>query len=84
MGARVLTVTFCSDFAVPSACTEDVRCPALLTKVPTLVEVRALVPRLLARCVTVFGGTGSEVADGRHVGNGRGRRKWHVGGVGKV
>ena len=84
MGMRVLTVALCSDLAVALACTKDVRCLTLLTKVPTLVEVRALVPRLLARCVTVFGGTGSEVADGRRVGNGRGRRKWHVGGVGKV
>jgi hypothetical protein len=74
-GVRVLTVTFCSDFAVPLACAEDVRRPALLTKVPTLVAVRALVPRSLAGCAMVFRGTSSEVADGRHVGSGRGRRK---------
>jgi hypothetical protein len=64
MGIRVFTVTLCPNLAVPSACTEDVRHPALLTKVPTLFTVRALVPRLFASCATIFGGTGSKVTDG--------------------
>jgi hypothetical protein len=63
MGMRVLAIALCPDFAVPSTCIEDVRCPALLTKVPTLVTVRALVPRLLARCATIFGGAGGQMTD---------------------
>jgi hypothetical protein len=84
MGVRVLTVTFCPDFAVPSACTEDVGRPALLAKVLTLVAVRALVPRSLARCVMIFEGAGGQMIDDQCVGSGRGRRKWHISGAGKV
>jgi hypothetical protein len=63
MGMRVLTVAFCPDLAVPSVCAEDVRCLALPTEVPTLVAVRALVPRPFARCVAIFGGAGSQMTD---------------------
>jgi hypothetical protein len=58
MGVRVLAVTFSPDFAVPSVCTEDVGHPALPTKMPTFIAVRALVPRSLVRCVAIFGGAG--------------------------
>jgi hypothetical protein len=64
MGMRVLTVALCSDLAVASACTKDVRCLTLLTKVPTLVAVRAFVPGSLASCVVIFRGADGEMTDG--------------------
>jgi hypothetical protein len=84
MGMRVLTVAFCPDLAVPSAHTEDVGCLALLTKVPTLATVRALVPGSLARGAAIFRGAGGQMTDDRCVGSGRGRGKWCISGAGKV
>jgi hypothetical protein len=63
MGARVLAVTFCPDFAVPLARTKDVGHLALPTKVPTLVAVRALVPGSLAGGAAIFRGAGGQMTD---------------------
>jgi hypothetical protein len=84
MGTRVLAIASCPDFTVPSVCTKDVGCLALPTKVPTLVAVRALVPRSLARGAAIFRGAGGQMTDDRHVGSGRGRGKRCVSGAREV
>ena len=84
MSLRVLAIALRPDLAVPSLCTKDVGHLALPTKVPTLVAVRALVPRSLASGVAIFGGAGGQMTDDQCVGSGRGRGKWCISGTREV
>jgi hypothetical protein len=70
MSTRVLAIALCSDFAVPSICTKDVGHLALLTKVPTLVAVRALVPGSLASSAAIFYRAGGQMTDDCRLGSG--------------